>query len=381
MSRPPRPLVAFVSDAEEFAGAESYMIHIVEALAEGYDFVLVLGVGAARETREKAERAGARIVSVRGLRRRPSPLASLRLWSRLARLRPALIHINASDQGDAVAAFAIARAGRTPTIATLHNVIPGRARWRDAVGVAMLRSADQIIAVSDRLGRYLIVQGVRNVIVKNALNPPLIDRNARGLLALDPESFVIGGIGRLHAQKGWDVLCEAAALVHEAKPDLRFIVIGDGPERDSLASHPDADHVSFEGYVADASTLLGAFDLLAIPSRYEGLGLVAIEGMFAGVPIVASGVEGLVEAVGDCGRIVPPNRADLLAQAILELAADPDERAAIAARARVRAERLFHLDRMVTQTAAVYASVLSGRIRPNRKKASRPRTSEEEPLI
>src|SRR5207249_9155723 len=112
-----------------------------------------------------------------------------------------------------------------------------------------------------------------------------------------------------------------------------------------------ADHVRFEGYLADASTLLAAFDLLAIPSRYEGLGLVAIEGMFAGVPIVASGVEGLMEVVGDCGRIVPPDRADLLARAIVELAADPDERAAIAARARLRAEQLFHLDRMVTQTA------------------------------
>jgi glycosyltransferase involved in cell wall biosynthesis len=375
-----RPRV--VSDAEEFAGAESYMILIIEGLAERFEFVVVLGERAAEETRQKAESAGARTVVVRGLRRRPSPWALLRLWSRLLRLRPSVIHINASDQGDAVAAFTIVRFGRTPAIATLHNVIPQRARWRDAIGTAMLRAPHQVIAVSDRLGRYLTVQRVRNVIVKNGLNPPRLDPNARGVLGLDREDFVVGGIGRLHAQKGWDTLCEAAALVHDARPDVRFTVIGDGPERENLAHHPCVEHVSFKGYIADASTLIGAFNLLVIPSRYEGLGLVAIDGMLAGIPIVASGVEGLVEVVGDCGRIVPPDRGDLLARAILELAADPDERAATAARARARAERLFHLDRMITQTAAVYESVITGRIRPDRrKKSSRPRTSEGDPLI
>jgi glycosyltransferase involved in cell wall biosynthesis len=364
MSARSRPLVAFVSDAEEFAGAEHYMILVIQALSDRYEFVVALGPRAAEETREKAEKAGARTVVVRGLRRRPSPLAPFRLWSRLFRLRPSLVHINASDQGDAVTAFALAGFGRRPTIATLHNVIPGRARWRDAVGRTMLRAPDQIIAVSDRLGRYLTAQGIGSVVVKNAVNPPRLDPNARAMLGLDREGFVVGGIGRLHAQKGWDTLCDAAALVHEDRADVQFTVIGDGPERERLARHPCADHVSFKGYIADASRLLGAFDLLVIPSRYEGLGLVGIDGMFSGVPIVASGVEGLVEVVGGCGRIVPPNRPDLLAQAILELASNAEERAAIAARARMRAERLFRLDRMITETAAVYEAVITGQAPP-----------------
>jgi len=130
--------------------------------------------------------------------------------------------------------------------------------------------------------------------------------------------------------------------------------------------------VRFEGYVADASTLLGAFDLLVIPSRYEGLGLVAIEGMLAGVPIVASGVEGLTEVVGDAGRLVPPERPDFLASAIVELAAEPETRLAVADRARERSVRLFHRDRMVAQTAAVYESLLAGAPPPRRGATKEP---------
>jgi len=84
-----------------------------------------------------------------------------------------------------------------------------------------------------------------------------------------------------------------------------------------------------------------------------------IEAMASGLPVVASEVGGNREAVGDAGgRIVPPEDEDALARAILELAADPAGRRALAARAHERAARLFTRDRMVGQTDAVYQSLL-----------------------
>jgi glycosyltransferase involved in cell wall biosynthesis len=359
-----RPVIAFVSDAQEFAGAEHYLVALAEGLRERYEFIVVVGDRASVETSTKAVRAGARVTAVAGLRRRPHPLAPLALLRRLRAIRPAIVHVNASDQGDGIAAFAIAPWVPAPVVATLHNVLPGRAAFREAVSRLMLHRPRQVIAVSDRLRSYLDGIGVPNVVVKNGLPPPKLDPRARERLALHRDDFVVGAIGRLHHQKGWDVLCRAAALVHETSPRVKFVIIGDGPERATLARTTACRHVRLAGYVADASSLLGAFDLLAIPSRYEGLGLVAIEAMLSGIPLVATEVAGLVEVVADCARVVPSEQEQALAGAIIELEADVDARRALAMRGHQRAQRLFTRERMATETAVVYESVLAPRTRP-----------------
>jgi glycosyltransferase involved in cell wall biosynthesis len=354
-----RSTVVFVSEAEEFAGAEHYMVLIIEALADSFDFVVVAGKGAAEETLSKSEEAGARTTVIEGLRRKPSLSAQLALTRLLRRTHPALMHVNASDQGSGVAAFVASRFVSAPVVATLHNMIPHRSKTRESVSRAMLRTSDQIIAVSDGVGRHLERLGLQHVVVKNGLLPPRIDPLARERLGLEPNAFVVGGIGRLHYQKGWDVLCAAAPAVRARRPDIQIIVVGDGPLREELERMPGSDEVRFVGYAREASSLLGAFDLLVMPSRYEGLGLVAIEGMFSGIPIVASRVDGLVEVIGDTGRLIPPDAPDLLADAIIDMASDPGRRKDLAGRASVRARRLFHRDRMAEQTATVYESLLT----------------------
>lgn len=337
------------------------MVLIIEALANRFDFVVAAGRGAAEETLSKSEEAGARTTVIDGLRRKPSLSGQIALTRMLRRTKPGLIHVNASDQGSGVAAFIASHFVGAPLVATLHNMIPGRSRARESVSRAMLRGSDEIIAVSDSVGGYLERLGLQHVVVKNGLLPPRLDPSARDRLGLDPNAFVVGGIGRLHHQKGWDVLCAAAPSIRARRPDIQIVVVGDGPLRQELERMPGSGAVKFAGYVPDASSLLGAFDLLVMPSRYEGLGLVAIEGMFAGVPILASRVDGLIEVIGGAGRLVSPEAPDLLADAIVELASDQSGRQSLAARASERAQRLFHRDRMADQTAAVYELVILGR--------------------
>jgi glycosyltransferase involved in cell wall biosynthesis len=354
-----RPTIAFVSEAEEFAGAEHYMVLIIQALAGSFDFLVVAGKDAAEETLSKSEDAGARTTMIDGLRRQPSLSAQLALTRLLRRTHPELVHVNASDQGSGAAAFIASRFVRGPLLATLHNSIPDRSRTREFVSRAMLRASDQLIAVSDGVGGYLERLGLDHVVVKNGLLPPRLDPLARQRLGLGPNAFVVGGIGRLHHQKGWDVLCAAARTIHARRPDIELIVVGEGPLREELELTPGSEQIRFVGYAPDASSLLGAFDLLVMPSRYEGLGLVAIEGMFSGIPIVASGVGGLVEVVGEAGRLVPPDAPDLLAGAILDLASDQGRREHLARLGSERALRLFHRDRMAEQTAAVYELLIA----------------------
>jgi glycosyltransferase involved in cell wall biosynthesis len=360
-SKRERPLIAFVSDAAEFAGAEQYMVWIIEALRDHFDFVVVASDQAPDETRERSAQAGAETTVVRGLTRRPTIRGTARLVRTLRRLRPDVIHINMSDQGGGLTGFLAARFAHGRNLATLHNAIPNRDGWKELLSKATLRNAENVIAVSDQLGLYLESRRIGAVVVKHGLLPPSVNPDAREVLEIGAAEFVVGGIGRLHRQKGWDILCRAAPLVHQSRPDVRFVVIGEGEERDALAQEPTCGHVEFRGYVAEASSLLGAFDLLVIPSRYEGLGLVAIETMLAGVPIVAARIPSLEEVLGDAGRLVPPEDPELLAETIVDLAGDPAQRAELVARGAERAPRLFDRDRMADQTAAVYESLIAGK--------------------
>jgi glycosyltransferase involved in cell wall biosynthesis len=242
-------------------------------------------------------------------------------------------------------------------LATLHLVVPGRSAWREWLSGRILHGFDVIIAVSEAVARYAERKGVAAKLVLNGLPPTPPDPAARSALGLGAAKLVIGGVGRLHEQKGWDVLCRAAPLVREQLPDAVFTVVGDGPERDSLEAIPECAEVRFVGYRSRAAALIPAFDVLAVPSRYEGLGLVPLEALFHGVPVVATSVEGLGEVLGDCAVLVPPDDPEALAAGIVRAASDEELRKELSARGRERAERLFTAERMAEETLAAYKSV------------------------
>ena len=352
--------VALVSDSSEFAGAELYMAVLAETLREQCSFVVLLGDGAAEETRERLTRAGADLTIVPGLGRRPTARSAVRLGRALRRLEPAIVHLNLTDQGDGLGQIAAAALAGRPTVATVHLVLPSRARWRESISGLALRRLDTVIGVSAAVTQYLRRRGANAVLVRNGLPPPVPDPNARAALGLKPSDFVVGGVGRLHAQKGWDILCRASLLVREQRRDIVFVVVGEGPERDRLAASSACKSVRFLGARRGAASLIPAFDMLAAPSRFEGLGLTPLEALHQGVPVIAANIDGLIELVGDCAVVVPPENPEALAAAILRMAADDGLRAELAERGRRRARTLFTAERMAAETLAVYR-VAAGR--------------------
>jgi glycosyltransferase involved in cell wall biosynthesis len=346
--------IAFVSDTSEFGGAEVSMVLLAEHLPARYEFVGVLTDAAAVETRERLARAGAKVVEVAGLRRRPTPASVVRLVRSLRRISPTIVHVNATDQGDGLTALLAARALRLPTIMNVRNVIPGRSRSRELLSAWALRRADLALAPSDFVGSYARSLGAETRVVKNGVPAPRLLHDARASLALPEGAFVIGGIGRLHHQKGWDVLCEAAGRVRDRLPGAVFVVVGEGEERARLTAMPSCRNVRFVGYRRAASSLLAAFDVLVMPSRYEAFGRVAVEAMLTGVPVVASAVQALPEVLDGQAILIPPDDPGALADALVALAEDPDSRRAMAPAARARAEALFDVDRMARETAAAY---------------------------
>ena len=182
--------------------------------------------------------------------------------------------------------------------------------------------------------------------------------DARAELGVSAGEFVVGGVGRLHHSKGWDVLCSAAGYVRREVPRAVFVVVGEGSERERLEHLAAGAAVRLLGYRESARSLIAGFDVLVVPSRFEAFGRVAVEAMLAGVPVIASNVGGLPEVVDDCGILVSPDSPQMLARETIRLANDPTLRADLAMRGRRRARELFGIERMVRETLGTYDLVI-----------------------
>jgi glycosyltransferase involved in cell wall biosynthesis len=171
----------------------------------------------------------------------------------------------------------------------------------------------------------------------------------------------IGAIGRLSPEKGFDDLPHILTRI----PAARAVVLGEGPERARLAKLAAelgvADRFELPGWQESPGSWLSSFDLLAAPSRGEGFPLVTLEAMMAGLPVVATDVGSVSEAIEDrvTGMLVPPRDTEAMAAAIEAVLADPElrERMVRTARERVLAE--FTAAGMARNFEALYDRVLS----------------------
>jgi glycosyltransferase involved in cell wall biosynthesis len=175
--------------------------------------------------------------------------------------------------------------------------------------------------------------------------------------------LTVGVVSRLSWEKGVDRFVEALALVDPAV-DVHAVVVGDGDQRADLRRRAEAlglgRRVEFRS--ASVGVDLADLDLVVVPSRTEGFGLVAAEAGAAARPVLASRVGGLLDVVrdGENGWLVPVGDAWAMARAI-EAASDPALRRRMGLEGRQRFESQFRVELMVEQTLAVYRSALAGR--------------------
>jgi glycosyltransferase involved in cell wall biosynthesis len=189
--------------------------------------------------------------------------------------------------------------------------------------------------------------------------------SARDQLGIAPGDFAVGTVTRLHDSKGNSVLIDAAHLVVQRHPNARFFLVGEGPLRESLEAQARTlglgDRFVFVGFARDVAAVLSAFDLSVFPSLWEGTPLTAFEALASGKPIVATDADGLLDILTDGrdARIVPKRDARALADAILDLIRRPDERARLAASARVTAER-YDITAFVRKMEQLYVLLCDG---------------------
>jgi glycosyltransferase involved in cell wall biosynthesis len=181
-------------------------------------------------------------------------------------------------------------------------------------------------------------------------------------LGLPDGAVAIGFVGRTEERKGIWELAAAWPQVAGAVPHAHLLLAGRGPEeaafREALA---DAQRVHWLGFRTDVPRLMKAFDVLAVPSHYEGFGLVVVEAMAAGTPVVASRASSIPEILTDGaeGRLVPPQDAAELARALIELATDPELRNALGRAGRERARGSFAVSEMLERHEALLQELVS----------------------
>ena len=233
-----------------------------------------------------------------------------------------------------------------------------------------LKPVDHLIAVSHaqrRTYERIGVPGERMTTVPNGIRARGAGpgrRAARAALGLDAAQPVVLTTGRLTVMKGHEYLLDAVPGLVRRFPGLAVVVVGQGHLNERLRAQAIAlgvaDAVHLLGHRSDARMLLDAADVFVLPSRHEGMPLVLLEAMDAGLPVVATRVTGSDEVVvdGETGLLVRPRDASALEVALGRLLADPLLRRQYGRAGRLRYERGFTSARMAADTLAVYDRTL-----------------------
>ena len=251
-----------------------------------------------------------------------------------------------------------------PVVGTFHSSAD-RALLYDLAAPLLRRVARRLsarIAVSRRAADFARARvGGDFVVLPNGIDAAAFARAAPADLGPGRKLLFVG---RLHPRKGFPVAVDAFRTLAAAHEDLRLVVVGAGPEVVALETLPPAvrDRVTLLGAVANPAlpTIHRACDLYVAPSTGgESFGVVLIESMAAGLPVVATRIPGYVEVVEDgvTGILVPPNDADAVAGACERILADPSLAGRLGAAAAERARR-YDWGVVAGQVEAVYASVL-----------------------
>lgn len=375
------------------SGGAAHQVRVLTDELSGDRFDQLLVTGALGQSEEEFELCNPRAAvgehRLPGLRPELRPWDDVRALAGLVRLirrrRPDILETHTAKAG-ALGRLAALIAGR-PRPAIVHwyhgHVLSGYYALPISVAYRTIERglasfSDRLICVSEATRRDLVGLGIaphdRFEVIRPGLDlesfrqpsPALVERVRRELGAADPEIVLVGFVGRLVEIKRVDLLLEAFAVSHRARPELRLAIVGDGPLSGRLRDQSrrlgiDAG-VCFTGFRHDTGAVVAALDIGVLTSDSEGAPLSLIEAAAGGRCVVATRVGGVPEVVApDSGRLVPAGDVPAIASAFTELAADPDLRARLGAGGRRQVDPGWSVARLRSDVERLYATVLEER--------------------
>jgi len=280
-----------------------------------------------------------------------------------------VLHVHYSIPHSTAAHLARGMTG-VPYVVTLHGsdvTILGSDPSYLPVNTHTIQEADAVTAVSkfmadealDRLGIEQPIHVIPNFVDTDAFSPSLLEDDD----AFCEKGMVVSHISNFRPVKRVHDLVYAMAVVAKAVPNVRLVLIGDGPDRHSVEKLVKRlhlkDRVVITGFRSDVANLLSCSDLVVLCSETESAPLTLLEGMSCGLPVVATSVGGIPEIVEDGvnGFLVPVKNPEAIAERILALTADADLRRRLGAAARETVLERYTAEKVVNQYLEVYEGV------------------------
>jgi glycosyltransferase involved in cell wall biosynthesis len=366
-------------------------IHVILLTAgleqRGYRTRLVVGKETVREGNmlSLAAAKGVQCEPMAGLGREIQPVSDVRAFLGLVRLlrefRPAIVHTHTAKAG-LLGRLAARVTGVPVVVHTFHGHVlrgyfgPAKTAFFRALEAGLGHLADALVAVSDAVKHDLVTLGVARAekirVVPLGLDlEPFAAALPHGALRragnVSAGAPLVGMVGRLVPIKDVPTFLEAARRVQQARPDCRFVLVGDGEERARLERLTRelglGDVVRFHGWHPDMPAVYGDLDVVVNSSRNEGTPVALIEALAAARPVVATRVGGTPDLLGENerGLLVSAGAPGALAQAIVDTLDNPDK-----ARMRALAGRRHVLERhssarLVSDMDALYRELLAAK--------------------
>jgi glycosyltransferase involved in cell wall biosynthesis len=371
--------VLHVIDSGGLYGAEMVLLNLaVEQRKMGLEPVIA-SIGERREEEKPLEREAGRLdIRVEKFRMAAGPNipGALKILAFARKEKCDLLHSH-GYKGNILFGFMPNAVRKMPLLSTVHGWTNtgalNRMRLYEWLDGKALRRLDAVVLVSEGMRRHSRLQKngfLHSVVIPNGI--PLREQTShqsRGVPApirdFCSQGFIVGAIGRLSQEKGFDRLLEAVKISREHVPGLKLLVIGEGGQREQLERKIGefglTSCVLLPGYLPHARQYLPFFNIFVISSLTEGLPITLLEAMQEGVPIVATSVGGIPEALdhGRAGLIVKsPTPADL-AEGIMRLHRDSSLRESMTETARARAAEKYSSKGMAASYLAIYQQIIS----------------------
>lgn len=366
-----RGAVALMIESDGPGGAERMLLQLAEELRRrGRE---VVPVGPAVGCGWLAAQCRARGFEPEGFTLRapfdPGCVASL---VRILRRRNVTL-VHSHEFTMAVFGAAAAMLLRVPHVITMHGGLGFADRWRRRTAFRWACGRSRAVVAVSRAGagalaRHVGIPHDTLAVIPNGIRPDVPSgADVRAELGLLPDIRLLLAVGNLYPVKGHDILLRALALVNQQLPPWILAIAGRGVEAARLSTLARElgleGKVRLLGYRADIADLLASADLFVMPSRSEGLPLALLEAMFTGLPIVATSVGGIPEAVHDDveALLVTEDDPVALATAIQRILADPSLGVRLGESARFAATGRYSVDAMATAYEALYEGASASR--------------------